>query len=217
MSIFDSFWKQSDLVKKLKESEELQKDFVHIAAHELKNPIQPILGLTDLLMKAKPMSEKEYQNIIKIINRNAKKLIQLTSDILDVTKIETNNLNLQKELINLNDIVSDIIEDYANQLEDESIKIESKFLYCEVRNNINESEERFDKNEKLNSLYVLADKIRITQVLSNLINNAIKFTTEGIIKITVEKKIKIKKYTLMLKIREVESTHPLFHICSQNF
>jgi signal transduction histidine kinase len=193
VSIFESFWKQSDLVKKLKESDELQKDFVHIAAHELKNPIQPILGLTNLLMKSKPIDEKEYHDIIKIINRNAKKLIQLTNDILDVTKIETNNLNLQKELFNLNDLVSDIIEDYTNQLEDESKKFECKLLYREGDDNIDESEQGFDKNEKLNPLYVLADKIRITQVLSNLINNAVKFTTEGIIKIIVEKKDKDNK------------------------
>jgi two-component system sensor histidine kinase VicK len=71
-SIFESFWKQSDLVKKLKESEELQKDFVHIAAHELKNPIQPILGLSSILMKHKPSDENDFRNIIKTINRNAK-------------------------------------------------------------------------------------------------------------------------------------------------
>src|SRR6476646_6259767 len=108
VSIFESFWKQSELVKKLKESEELQKDFVHIAAHELKNPIQLILGLSSLLMKNIPTDEKELVNIIKIINRNAKKLIQLTSDILDVTKIETSNLKLNMEVFNLDDLISDI-------------------------------------------------------------------------------------------------------------
>jgi two-component system, OmpR family, sensor histidine kinase VicK len=106
VSVFESFWKQSDLVKKIKESEELQKDFVHIAAHELKNPIQPILGLSSILMKHKPSDENDFRNIIKTINRNAKKLIQLTNDILDVTKIETNNLNLNKELFNLDDLIS---------------------------------------------------------------------------------------------------------------
>jgi two-component system, OmpR family, sensor histidine kinase VicK len=121
VSIFESFWKQSELVKKLKESEELQKDFVHIADHELKNPIQPILGLFSLLMKKIP-DEKELHNTIKIINRNAKRLLQLTSDILNVTKIETNNLNLQKELFNLNDLITDIVEDYINQLGDEYLK-----------------------------------------------------------------------------------------------
>jgi two-component system, OmpR family, sensor histidine kinase VicK len=66
-SIFESFWKQSDLVKKLKESKELQKDFVHIAAHELKNPIQPILGLSGILMKYKP-DENEFHNIVDLLH-----------------------------------------------------------------------------------------------------------------------------------------------------
>lgn len=65
ISIFESFWKQSELVKKLKESEELQKDFVHIAAHELKNPIQPILGLSSLLMKNIPDRKEDLINIYK--------------------------------------------------------------------------------------------------------------------------------------------------------
>ncbi|HXS59753.1 MAG TPA: histidine kinase dimerization/phospho-acceptor domain-containing protein, partial [Candidatus Sulfopaludibacter sp.] len=77
VSIFESFWSYSDIVEKLKRSEELQKDFVQMAAHELKNPIQPILGLSNLLMKYKPSDEKEFHNIVKSINRNAKKLIQL--------------------------------------------------------------------------------------------------------------------------------------------
>lgn len=145
-------------------------------------------------MKAKPTDEKEYQNIIKIINRNAKKLIQLTNDILDVTKIETNNLNLQKELFNLNDLISDIVEDYSNQPESENIKIKYEFTFP---NRIDDKygykkHERPIKKES-NLIYILADRTRITQVLSNLLNNAIKFTSssvgeEGIIKIIVEKK-----------------------------
>ncbi|MGN6709448.1 MAG: ATP-binding protein [Candidatus Nitrosocosmicus sp.] len=196
VSIFETFWKQSELVKKLKESEELQKDFVHIAAHELRNPIQPILGLSSLLMRNIP-DEKELHNTIKIINRNARKLIQLTSDILDVTKIETNNLNLDKEVFNLNDLLSDIIEDYKNQPESKNVKIEYEFTFP------NRSSEKYGygKGERLNKkeinpIYILADRTRITQVLSNLLNNAIKFTSSsveeeeggGIIKIIVEKK-----------------------------
>jgi len=191
VSIFESFWKQSELVKKLKESEELQKDFVHIAAHELKNPIQPILGLSSILMKNIPDKKEDLINIIKIINRNAKKLIQLTSDILDVTKIETNNLNLDKELFNLDDLISDIVEDYNNQIDKETIKLECEFLYCKNDNDYEyEKNERIIKKDTINSIHILADKNRITQVLSNLINNAIKFTSsaEGIVKIIVEKK-----------------------------
>jgi two-component system, OmpR family, sensor histidine kinase VicK len=200
VSIFESFWKQSELVKKLRESEELQKDFVHIAAHELKNPIQPILGLTDLLMKNKPEDEKEYQNIIKIINRNAKKLIQLTSDILDVTKIETNNLHLQKELFNLNDLISDIVEDYNNQIQkNENIKLGYDVIFSKSIEGIYGKSERLIKKET-NPIYILADRTRITQVLSNLINNSIKFTSaEGIITIIVEEKYEEGKVDVTVK------------------
>ncbi len=198
VSIFESFWKQSELVKKLKESEEIQKDFVHIAAHELKNPIQPILS-SSAILKSK-IKDKESFEILEIMNRNAKKLLQLTNDILDVTKIETNNLNLSKELFKLNDLIFDIVEDYNNHLENENIKFEVEFLYYKGNSNMNKSEERFNKKEKINSLYILADKIRITQVLSNLLNNAIRFTSpEGLIKIKVEKKDNEKKIYINIK------------------
>jgi two-component system sensor histidine kinase VicK len=201
VSIFESFWKQSELVKKLKESEELQKDFVHIAAHELKNPIQPILGLSSLLMKNKPKDEKEYQNIIKIINRNARKLIQLTNDILDVTKIETDKLNLNVEVFNLNFLISDIVEDYNNQLDNENIKLEYEFIFSKRidDNNGHEIKEWPLKKERTNTIYILADKTRLIQVVSNLLNNAIKFTTKGIVKIIVEKKYDDEKVYIHLK------------------
>ena len=148
-------------------------------------------------MESKPTNEKEYQKIIKIINKNANKLLQLASDILDVTKIETNNLTLNKELFNLIDFMSDVVEDYNNHLQDnQNIKLEYEFIYCDkVDYSDNKREykkEEEQNNEQINkkdakSIYVLADKIRITQVISNLINNAIKFTTEGTIKIIVER------------------------------
>jgi two-component system, OmpR family, sensor histidine kinase VicK len=149
--------------------------------------------------------KKNLINMINIINRNAKKLIQLTSDILDVTKIETNNLNLQKELFNLNDLISDIVEDYNNQPEFENINIEYEFAFPK-RINVNhgyEKDERLFKKET-NPIYILADRIRITQVLSNLLNNAIKFTSPSeeeheVIKIIVEKIDEEKKVYVNVK------------------
>jgi signal transduction histidine kinase len=149
--------------------------------------------------------KKNLINMIKIINRNAKKVIKLTSDILDVTKIETNNLNLQKELFNLNDLISDIVEDNNNQPEIENINIEYEFVFPKR----SDDKYGYEKDERLfqkeiNPIYILADRTRITQVLSNLLNNAIKFTSsskeeQGIIKIIVEKIEEEKKVYVNVK------------------
>src|SRR6478672_11168430 len=125
-SIFENLWKQTEILEKLKESEELQKDFIHIAAHELKNPIQPILGLSSQLLKYR-VDDNKYYDLLNVINRNAKKLIQLSNDILDVTKIETKKLILNTELFNLNELILEIIQDYKNQLENKDVILEYKF------------------------------------------------------------------------------------------
>jgi two-component system, OmpR family, sensor histidine kinase VicK len=197
VSIFESFWSYSDIVEKLKRSEELQKDFVQMVAHELKNPIQPILGLSSILMENKPLDEKEFHNIVKSINRNAKKLIQLTNDILDITKIETNNLNLNKELFNMGDLISDIIEDYKDQLDNENVKLASKFIYSSKPDEKKEGEDGENKNKY--NISVFADRTRITQVISNLLNNAIKFTNRGFIDIVIEKKYAENKVNISVK------------------
>ena len=140
-------------------------------------------------MKNKPLDEKEFHNIIKVINRNAKKLIQLTNDILDVTQIETNNLKLHKELFNLDNLISEIIEDFREQLDNQNVKLTSKLIY------FNKSDESVNKrnteegkiNKKIYNLSILADRNRINQVISNLLNNAIKFTDEGTIDLAIEK------------------------------
>ena len=187
VSIFESFWSYSDIVEKLKKSEELQKDFVQMAAHEFRTPIQPILGLSSLLIENKPKDENEFQNLLKIINRNAKKLIQLTNDILDVTKIETNNLILNKELFNLMDMIQDIIQDYNDQIDNENVKLKCNFLHCNPQTCSIKKEELVieDNNYNINgtnsklNIAIFADKTRISQVLSNMLSNAIKFTNKG--------------------------------------
>jgi two-component system, OmpR family, sensor histidine kinase VicK len=202
VSIFESLWIQTDLYRQLKDANEqlkihdtMQKDFIHIAAHELKNPIQPILGLSNLLMKHKPTTdEKEFHNIVKTINRNAKKLIQLTTDILDITKIETNNLNLNKELFNLGDLISAIIEDYKDQLDNENVKLASKFIYSSKPD-----EKKENREENKCNISVFADRTRINQVISNLLNNAIKFTNKGFINIMIEKKYTENKVNISVK------------------
>jgi signal transduction histidine kinase len=157
--------------EQLKVYNKMQRDFINVAAHELRTPIQPILGLTDALRSK--IKDTEKQEILDVIFRNARRLLRLTEDILDVTRIESHILELQKQRFNLKDILSNLIQDYRSQIE---------------RKNNNEQDLKILYESKDNIIFVHADKARIIQVISNLINNSLKFTKSGEISVTSEKK-----------------------------
>jgi signal transduction histidine kinase len=156
--------------EELKNKNHLMDEFINIAAHELRTPIQPILGLSELVRCKLNGEEQEY---MEIIMRNARRLQKLTQNILDVTKIENHSLNLNKETFDLNDMISKIVEENTRRTE----KTES------------------GKNIKLihsgnkESIVIEADRERLNEVISNLLSNAIKFTKEGTISISEQKRI----------------------------
>jgi signal transduction histidine kinase len=159
--------------ERLKESDKMQKEFINIASHEMKTPTQAILGFSNLL-ETHPEKKMEINQGIK---RNAARLQRLTNDILDVTRIESHTLKLNKERFNLNDLISHIIEDYRNQIDNVHIQL------------MHNSDKTSDYNEINNLVVVEADKSRLTQVISNLLSNSIKFTnSEGSISVSSEKK-----------------------------
>lgn len=199
VSIFENLWIQTELYQQVKEArdslshsnkkleeaneqlklqDKIQKEFVNVAAHELRTPIVPILNLSELLysrLKKRDIERngqiqqlQQEQQMMQVIIRSAYRLHQLTEDILDVTKIESKSLKLKKELFDLSDTVSNIIND---------LKVDSniRLLYKVSQSTDN------DKN----IFMVYADKGRITQVISNLLSNAIKFTKQGTITITI--------------------------------
>ncbi|MDQ4022745.1 MAG: HAMP domain-containing histidine kinase, partial [Thermoproteota archaeon] len=181
VTIFDTLWKQvdlygelRDLYEQLKIHDKMQKEFINIAAHELRTPIQPILGLAEVLSSRTGRIE-QYNELIDAIIRNAKRLQRLTEDILDVTKIESNSLILNKQQFNLNDIITNTINDIIVKKDFNSENV--KILY-EPSNNIQ------DKNN--NIILVQADRSRLTQVISNLLSNAVKFTKKGTIRVTTQ-------------------------------
>src|SRR5215216_3341170 len=155
--------------EQLKIHDKMQKEFINIAAHGLRTPIQPILSSTEVLRYK--IKNIQPVDLLSIITRNAKRLQRLTEDILDVTKIESQSLKLNKEQFNLNDLISSVIDDYRNRIERDNVEI--KLLY-EPNNNDN--------------VFVEADRGRLIQVISNLLDNAIKFTKEGTISIITEEK-----------------------------
>jgi signal transduction histidine kinase len=168
-SIFETLWKQGELYERLKAYSMMQKEFINIAAHELRTPVQPILGLSQVLL-TKEKGTNSSEEMLHVINRNAEKLQQLIEDILDVTKIESQSLQLKNERFVLNDLIQNIIKEFASQIKRDQRHVKISFLPSE-------------------NFIIHGDKMRISQVVSNLLSNAIKFTEDpGAIIISTEKK-----------------------------
>ena len=143
--------------EKVKESEKMKEEFINIAAHELRTPIQPILGLTDIIYSK--VKDEELHELLDIITRNAKRLKRLADNLLDITKIESRSLMLNKEKFNLNILISEVLKDYLNKQKNQ---LTAKIVYD------------FKHKE---DIIVEADRDRLTQVIRNLLDNALKFTT----------------------------------------
>jgi signal transduction histidine kinase len=178
VSMFEILWRQVSLYEELSEANEqlqihdkMQREFINVASHEMKTPTQAILGTSGLLQHYPDKRDE----LIEIIGRNAKRLQTLISNILDVTRIESQTLILNKELINMHDLISSVTEDYKVRKQNVNIKFIS------------------DAYSNLGPVFVEADKDRIIQVLSNLLDNAIKFTNQGEISINLFARIDDKK------------------------
>ncbi|HET9805341.1 MAG TPA: HAMP domain-containing sensor histidine kinase, partial [Nitrososphaeraceae archaeon] len=152
--------------EELKVHDKMQKDFINIASHEMKTPVQAILTYSQLL-QIYPERQKEFT---QAINRNSIRLKRLSNDILDVAKIESGAFTLNKELFDLNEVISNIIDDYKTLIVNDNCKVKLYFKPFKE------------------TLLIEADKERISEVVSNLLSNAIKFTKAGEIFVSIEKK-----------------------------
>ena len=160
--------------EQLKVHDKMQEEFINIAAHELRTPIMPILGEAEYIEhqfnnKRKTVQIEKEQ--LSLIIRNAKRLDRLASDILDVSKIESQSLKLNKERFNLKEVLSAAVQDLRDHIaknigNNPSLQV----LY------------------KADDIIVSADEERISQVISNILSNALKFTEEGYISISTERK-----------------------------
>jgi two-component system, OmpR family, sensor histidine kinase VicK len=163
IAIFENFWSQVKLYDQLKLRDEMQNEFINIASHEIKTPTQAILGYTELLQN----HPERREEMIQAIQRNAIRLQKLTSDILDVARIESRTLKLDKEKFDINKKIVNVIKDVEKLITDSN---KLKILFSEPRE----------------AIFVDADKVRIYQVIANLLHNAIKFTKEGTISVSVK-------------------------------
>jgi two-component system sensor histidine kinase VicK len=171
--MFDSLWKQSELYEKLEAHDRMQREFINIAAHELRTPTQSILGYSELLQDDPGEHSAE---MLKSLTRNAYRLQALITDILDVARIEAGTLILERQKVDLTDIITTAISDVENQLKVSGKRIEISYSHKQIQ----------PAREK-KEIIIDADKDRILQVLSNLLSNALKFTKEGTIEIITVK------------------------------
>ncbi|WP_337862720.1 ATP-binding protein [Nitrososphaera sp.] len=143
----------------LKKLDAMKDEFLSVAAHEIRNPITPIMIAAEELE-----AELGRKHEIKMIIRNAKKLQQLVQNVLDVARMENRTFKLVKEKFDLGELVSGVVDDYRALAEEKpAVRIEYRPAEVMVR----------------------ADKLRIAQVMSNLLSNAVKFTKQGTITVEI--------------------------------
>ena len=189
--IFDAIWRQADLYEslreanknliysyqKLEEHDAMEKEFINLAAHELRTPSQSIIGYSEML-KDLPERNKQYE---EAISRNAERLYSLVTNMLSIARIESQTMKLNKTVFDLNVKIENVIRDVNQQVElrkSDNVKID------------------FTPTSRID---IIADKEKIFQVFANLLNNAIKFTNEGSINITLKKKEKTNEAIVTIK------------------
>ncbi|HYY49339.1 MAG TPA: HAMP domain-containing sensor histidine kinase [Nitrososphaeraceae archaeon] len=182
-STFELLWNERLLNEQLKIHDKMQSEFINIAAHELRTPIQSILGYTELLKEDK---SKNILHLITPILKNAQRLEKLANDILDVTRIENKQLKLNLERFNIVDLIADIVQDFKK---DNANAITSKHNSHRFNSRTELIQLKYQLKEDV--IFVEADKARITRVISNLLSNAIKFTKSGLITV----KCRLERHT----------------------
>jgi signal transduction histidine kinase len=149
------------------ESYLINREFVSMVLHEMRNPIQSILTSSELLLEK---SARRY-DLITAISRNALRLERMSSNLLNFARIENQALELNKERFELSHVVSDILSDFRNQIKSKKFGQRNLTLSFAKR-----------------CIFINADKDGVIQAITNLVDNACKFTKVGDISVSIAKK-----------------------------
>jgi two-component system sensor histidine kinase VicK len=177
VTIFESFWRETDLYEKAREADRVKDEFVNIAAHELRNPISPIIVSADFAMedirklkegKGDDVTLDSLEENIHIIARNATKLHKLSEDILQVSKIESGTFSLRLDQVDLKALCEMAVQDTKKRIESENKPLDVRLDYKIA-------------SYGSGGVAIFCDSSKINQVLHNLLDNAIKFTDKGTI------------------------------------
>jgi signal transduction histidine kinase len=177
--------KQRELYDKLREADRLKDDFINIAAHELRTPIMPILGGLELIESKLGSVDSSIKEELAIIGRNAERLLKLSEDILQASRIETGRLRLYVEQINLNTLVFEVITDIEQKYKQvakapavETADMRSLIMHI-VGEHIDGDDRKVVTFEPCEStLMIECDRGKVGEVLFNIIDNAMKFIDE---------------------------------------
>lgn len=185
--------------KHIKIHDDMQKEFINMAAHELRNPVQSLLGFSDILKKLNIRNEGnkialQYKDAIEAISRSSKRLKRLVDIIFDVSQLDNNLLILNKESFDLKDMIEQLVTDYQshntplNNTNNNKSNIEGNNIeYTKGKHVIDFAYSNYPPGPKT----VKGDKTYLKQVITNLVDNAVEFTqNEGKVKINLDKELK---------------------------
>ncbi|GEO06827.1 hypothetical protein AAE02nite_44910 [Adhaeribacter aerolatus] len=151
--------------KKAEEATKVKADFISTLSHEIRTPMNAIVGITDILLNTGPTpAQLEYLNILKF---SSESLLNLINDILDLSKMEAGQATLNPHIFNLRELVNSILYSFTVKAEEKNILLEV-FIDEQI------------------PAYINADEVKIGQVLTNLLGNAIKFTDQGAVKVSLD-------------------------------
>lgn len=211
-SIIQIIRKQTGLYEQLKDSKErlemlnkqleshniIQQEFINIAAHELRTPIQPILGLSEIALarneKMLDRDDPQLKETLEVISRNAKRLHRLTDDILDVTRIDSKILKLNKESVVIDEVIDNVIDDFRNKIDHTS---ENQVRLVKMIKSHSNKPKHDTGSSSVTKL--ICDKNRTIQIISNLISNAIKFSSNNGI-ITISKEVNVDNRSIVISV-----------------
>lgn len=176
----------------LQEAAKLKSHFLAIMSHELRSPMNAIIGFSQLLLRYPHQSlAPRQENMVQRILNSGKHLLTLIDDILDFSKLEVGRLELKLQELNLAELVTATVEEMSSLVEQKNLSL--------------------DVTLNLNNPYIFNDKIRLRQILVNLLSNAIKFTDTGSVSIEVAE-LAANKVAIAIKdtgigIAEADLTH----------
>lgn len=182
--------KQKELITQLQEAQEAAEHanknksmFLANVSHEIRTPLTAILGFTDLL-KDGPVSDTERSRFIETINRNGNALIKIIDDVLDLSKVEANCLELEKNELSPLQLLNDVVDQFKTKA-----SLKKIYLHLDIQNSLPST--------------ILSDSVRIQQVISNLLSNAIKFTNIGGVNVQVTTtKLDLTKAEIKIRVSD---------------